>query len=271
MNTGLTLRTAHIRDGVAAVRVGATLLYDSEPEAEERETFLKARALLETLALGEREGTPRGRAESPGPVELPGQGMRVLLVDHEDSFVNTLADYVRRHGAEVTTVRYGFDPSLLDRFAPDLVVLSPGPGLPEDFGMSALLDELAARRLPVFGVCLGLQGMVEHAGGELRTLDEPVHGKSGRVRVSGGQLLTDLDGGDAFPAARYHSTYTVPERVKHFEVTAVLDGEPGEEPVVMAIEDPAARWYAVQFHPESILTAAVGEGIVARALRLARG
>ncbi|PDP86758.1 anthranilate synthase component I [Glycomyces fuscus] len=273
MNTGLTLRTAHIRDGVAAVRVGATLLYDSDPEAEERETFLKARALLETLALGERDEAPAeaGTATAPEPAELPGQGMRVLLVDHEDSFVNTLADYVRRHGADVTTVRYGFDPSLLDRLAPDLVVLSPGPGLPADFGMSALLDELAARRLPVFGVCLGLQGMVEHAGGELRTLDAPVHGKPGRVRVCGGRLLTGLDGEDAFPAARYHSTYTLPDLVKHFEVTAVLDGGADEEPVVMAVEDPAARWYAVQFHPESILTATVGEGIVARALRLARG
>ncbi|NYH54648.1 anthranilate synthase [Nocardiopsis arvandica] len=276
MNTGLTLRTAHIRDGVAAVRAGATLLYDSDPEAEEKETFLKARALLETLALGERigereEGAGSTEEADAAPAELPGRGMRVLLVDHEDSFVNTLADYVRRHGAEVTTVRYGFDASLLDRLSPDLVVLSPGPGLPVDFGMSALLDELAARRLPVFGVCLGLQGMVEYAGGELRTLDEPVHGKPGRVRVSGGELLTGLDGGDAFPAARYHSTYTVPDLVKRFEVTAVLDGEAGEEPVVMAVEDPAARWYAVQFHPESILTAAVGEGIVAQALRLARG
>lgn len=269
MNTGLTLRTAHIRDGVAAVRVGATLLYDSDPEAEEKETFLKARALLETLALGEEAADETAPAVS-APAPQPGAGMRVLLVDHEDSFVNTLADYVRRHGAEVTTVRYGFEPELLDRIAPDLVVLSPGPGLPVDFAMSDLLDALAARGLPVFGVCLGLQGMVEHAGGELRTLDEPVHGKPGRVRVSGGRLLSGLGEDGAFPAARYHSTYSTPDLVKNFEVTAVLDGDAGEEPVVMAIEDPAARWYAVQFHPESILTASVGEGIVARVLELAR-
>src|SRR5699024_8851447 len=132
MNTGLTLRTAHIRSGVAAVRAGATLLYDSDPEAEERETFLKARALLETLELGDRAADEPAEASErkPEPADLQGRGMKVLLVDHEDSFVNTLADYVRRHGAEVATVRYGFDPSLLDRLAPDLVVLSPGPGLP---------------------------------------------------------------------------------------------------------------------------------------------
>ncbi|GHD20461.1 anthranilate synthase component I [Nocardiopsis kunsanensis] len=272
MNTGLTLRTAHIRDGVASVRTGATLLYDSDPEAEERETFLKARALMETLALCEDPDRGPAQAEpAPAPSGAgAGEGMRVLLVDHEDSFVNTLADYVRRHGAEVTTVRYGFAPELLDRSAPDLVVLSPGPGLPSDFRMNELLDELAARELPVLGVCLGLQGMVEHAGGELRTLEAPVHGKPGRVRVSGGGLLSGLGEDECFPAARYHSTYTLPELVKGYEVTAALEGEPGEEPVVMGIEDAAAGWSAVQFHPESILTAGVGEEIVARALRSAR-
>ncbi|TDQ53375.1 anthranilate synthase component I [Actinorugispora endophytica] len=269
MNTGLTLRTAHIRDGVAAVRAGATLLYDSDPDAEERETFLKARALLETLAEDTGEEGEAAGAEDAAAPEPVGAGMRVLLVDHEDSFVNTLADYVRRHGAEVTTVRHGFDPALLDRMAPDLVVLSPGPGLPGDFAMSALLDELDARSLPVFGVCLGLQAMVEHAGGELLTLAEPVHGKPGRVRVEGGELLAGAGRDGVFTAARYHSTYTTPDRVKGFAVTAVV--EDGGEPVVMAIEDPSARRWAVQFHPESILTAPVGEGIVATVLRLARG
>ncbi|MEY9212647.1 anthranilate synthase component I [Thermobifida halotolerans] len=267
MNTGLTLRTAHIRDGVATVRAGATLLYDSDPDAEERETFLKARALLETLTDGaDAAPEPEVRAR---PVERAGAGMRVLLVDHEDSFVNTLADYVRRHGAEVTTVRYGFDPALLDRMRPDLVVLSPGPGLPSDFAMGALLDELDARALPAFGVCLGLQGMVEHAGGELLTLDEPMHGKPSLVRVTGGDLLADLGEDGHFTAARYHSTYTTPDRVKGFGVTAVV--EDGGDPVVMAVENAESRRWAVQFHPESILTARVGERIVANVLRLARG
>ncbi|RCV48776.1 anthranilate synthase component I [Marinitenerispora sediminis] len=281
MNTGLTLRTAHIRDGVATVRVGATLLYDSDPDAEERETFLKARALLETLAedSGGRPAADAGRpAAAPAAEQPAGEGMRVLLVDFEDSFVNTLADYFRRHEAEVTTLRHGFDPARLDELAPDLVVLSPGPGLPSDFGTAALLDELDRRRLPVFGVCLGLQAMVEHAGGELCTLAEPVHGKPSLVRATGGELLAgigagaDGDTGEAaegeFTAARYHSTYTTPDRVKNFTVTAVVAD--GAEPVVMAIEDPRAKRWAVQFHPESILTAAVGERVVANVLRLAR-
>jgi len=264
MNTGLTLRTAHIVNGVAAVRAGATLLYDSVPEAEERETHIKARALLETLAESSRTGQ-----EKPAEVTTSGSadyGLRVLLVDHQDSFVHTLGDYFRQEGASVTTLRFGFPVDLLDTYAPDLVVLSPGPGEPSDFGCAALLDELYRRELPVFGVCLGLQAMVEHAGGKLFVLPEPAHGKPGVVRVSGGSLLDGL--GSEFTAGRYHSLYAPPFEVRGgFTVTAATaDG------VVMAIEDPAARRFAVQFHPESILTASgrTGHKVIANVLDLCR-
>jgi anthranilate synthase len=284
MNTGLTLRTAHIRDGVAAVRAGATLLFDSDPLAEERETELKARALLETLAeaappaqktFSPQRTAPGSPPTSPG--ELPGDGLRVLLVDHQDSFVHTLASYFREQGAHVATLRAGLPASALDEFAPDLVVLSPGPGQPSDFGCDDLLTQLDTRGLAVFGVCLGLQAMVEHAGGELGLLPEPVHGKPGRVQRSpaGSQPSADAAGGgllaglpQEFTAGRYHSLHAVPSQVKgDFLVTAVTpDG------VVMAIEDEAAGRWAVQFHPESILTASgdVGHQVVANVLRLCR-
>ncbi|MFC9975414.1 anthranilate synthase component I [Spirillospora sp. NPDC127200] len=269
MNTGLTLRTAQIRDGIATVRAGATLLYDSDPDEEERETHLKASALLGALAASEGEaasaGAPAGADAVAGAAATgPGEGLKVLLVDHEDSFVNTLADYFRQEGAEVVTLRHGFPMRMLDEQAPDLVVLSPGPGRPVDFAADALLDALDARELPVFGVCLGLQAMVEHAGGELGLLPEPAHGKPGRVRVTGGELLAGLP--EEFTAARYHSLHATPEQVKGFDVTA----RTGE--VVMAIEDPERRRWAVQFHPESILTAAGGAGhrIVANVLELCR-
>jgi anthranilate synthase len=262
MNTGLTLRTAHIRDGVAAVRAGATLLFDSDPAAEERETHIKARALLETLGTERLPPGPPALASEP----LPGDGLRVLVVDHQDSFVHTLGDYFRQQGAEVTTLRAGFDAALLDELAPDLVVLSPGPGRPSDFGCDKLLAELDARRLAAFGVCLGLQAMVEHAGGKLSLLTEPWHGKPGRVLVrSGGALLAGLP--DEFVAARYHSLYAPPAEVGGgFAVTAVTGD------VAMAIEDPAAGRWAVQFHPESILTAAGGTGhvVIANVLNLCR-
>jgi len=270
MNTGLTLRTAHIKDGVAAVQVGATLLFDSDPAEEERETVLKARALLETLAEPASDSSSsqeRGRMSAVADLAAkPGNGMRVLLVDHQDSFVHTLAGYFREQGADVTTMRAGFDTGLLDEFAPDLVVLSPGPGRPADFDCDKLLSALDERGLPVFGVCLGLQAMVEHAGGSLGLLDTPVHGKPGRVRVLGGSLFAGLPA--EFTAARYHSLHARPEQVTGgFEVTAVTaDG------VVMAIEDvDRARW-GVQFHPESILTTTefAGHQIIANVLRLCR-
>jgi anthranilate synthase len=271
MNTGLTLRTAHIRDGIAAVRAGATLLFDSDPDAEERETQIKARALIETLKDAEQApGALTGTADAVAGREpadgRPGSGLRVLLVDHQDSFVHTLADYFRQQGAEVTTLRAGFPPALLDSYAPDLVVLSPGPGRPADFACDDLLSELDHRGLPVFGVCLGLQAMVEHAGGELSLLAEPAHGKPGVIRVKGGELLNGLP--EEFIGARYHSIYAIPGQVKGgFEVTATTpDG------VVMAIEDPAAGRWGVQFHPESILTASdrAGHKVIANVLRLCR-
>ncbi len=264
MNTGLTLRTAHIRDGVAAVRAGATLLFDSDPQAEERETQIKARALLETLSDPER--LPPGPSPAVAGEQGAGQGLRVLVVDHQDSFVHTLGDYFRQQAAEVTTLRAGFDAALLDELAPDLVVLSPGPGRPSDFGCDKLLAELDARRLPAFGVCLGLQAMVEHAGGTLSVLAEPAHGKPGQVRVrGGGGLLAGLP--PEFTAARYHSLYApVSEVGGGFAVTAAT----GE--VAMAIEDARAGRWAVQFHPESILTAAgrTGHQVIANVLGLCR-
>jgi anthranilate synthase len=285
MNTGLTLRTAHIRDGLASVRTGATLLFDSDPAAEELETRLKARALLEVLAESDAAGhatsDPRERPGS-GPTaagsarmlpDLPGTGMRVLLVDHQDSFVHTLAGYFAEQGAAVTTRRAGFDPCLLDEYAPDLVVLSPGPGRPSDFGCSRLLSELDARQLPAFGVCLGLQAMVEHAGGMLRLLTTPAHGKPGRVRVTGGALFNGLPA--EFAAGRYHSLHATADQVEGgFAVTA-LTSDPaaaGVGELVMAIENQAAGRWAVQFHPESILSADgdAGRLVIANVLKLCR-
>jgi anthranilate synthase len=291
MNTGLTLRTARISGGIAAVRVGATLLYDSDPESEESETHIKARALIETLReveearmAAERAVTGPTEAEiaasgsadyPPGPPSAArSRPVRVLLVDHQDSFVHTLGDYFRQHDAEVTTLRAGFPAAALDEIAPDLVVLSPGPGRPADFKCDELLTELDARKLPVFGVCLGLQAMVEHAGGELSLLPEPQHGKPGTIQVRGehgSALFAGLP--REFTAARYHSLYAREADVKGgFTVTAALRPTDGGDDVVMAIEDDAAGRWAVQFHPESILTATgrSGHHIIANVLARCR-
>ena len=244
LNTGLTIRTIRIVDGVAEIRAGATLLYDSDPAAEEEETSIKAAAFLDAVLR------PRGTAAAPAePSERAGAGRRVLLVDHEDSFVHTLADYFRQTGAEVVTLRVGLGGAGLDELhdlQPDLVVLSPGPGSPSDFDVSGTIGRAVERGLPVFGVCLGLQGIVEHFGGELGVLDTPVHGKPSRISVRGGALVEGFPA--SFVAGRYHSLYavTVPPELA---VTAV-----SEDGVVMAVEHQRLPVWGVQFHPESILT-----------------
>ena len=129
-----------------------------------------------------------------------------------------------------------------------LVVLSPGPGRPDDFGLNATIAATLEAKLPIFGVCLGLQGIVEYFGGELDILPKPMHGKASTVRVLGGKLL---DGHPReFGAGRYHSLIakrdTLPEAL-----TLTAETPQG---VVMGIEHAALAVAAVQFHPESILS-----------------
>ncbi len=147
INTGLTIRTIRMKDGLAEVRVGATCLFDSDPAAEDRECQVKAAALFQAL---------RGDAPKPLSAFAPdatGSGRKVLLIDHDDSFVHMLADYFRQVGASVTVVRHVHAQEMLKKNW-DLLVLSPGPGRPEDFAISktiaTALDEEAAdlRRLP---------------------------------------------------------------------------------------------------------------------------
>lgn len=252
MNTGLTLRTVRIKDGVAEVRAGATVLADSEPEAEERETELKASAMIAAIrTAGSNAG---GAAEVAAPATPPTR--RVLLVDHEDSFVHTLANYLRQAGAQVTTMRGPLTEADIDRLSPDMVVLSPGPGRPSDFDCGATIRVARGRGLPIFGVCLGLQALVEAYGGSLRQLDVPVHGKSSRVTATpSARLFEGLP--DCFPVGRYHSLVADPARLPaDLVVTATTD-----DGSIMAIEHATEPVAAVQFHPESIMMLGQNAGI----------
>ena len=244
MNTGLTLRTIRMKDGVAEVRAGATLLYDSDPEAEEAETRLKAAAMFTAI-----RGTRATAASSVASLAQVGNGRKVLLVDHEDSFVHTLANYIRTTGADVATMRPDLARAgLRQRGAYDLVVLSPGPGRPSDFAMAETLDLLVQRKLPVFGVCLGLQGIVEYFGGSLGVLNVPVHGKPSLIHVLGGRLFCGLPA--EFTVGRYHSLHARRSTLP----TDLLVTAETEDGVVMAIEHQYLPIAAVQFHPESVMT-----------------
>jgi anthranilate synthase len=258
LNTGLILRTIRLQDSLAEVQVGATLLYDSVPEAEEQETLTKAAALFQTLYVAKE---PNDLQESGAQIKIDptikDTNKRVLLIDYEDSFVHTLANYIRQTGITVTTLRHGFSESIFDRERPDLVVLSPGPGRPSQFKMNQTIAACTQRNIPLFGVCLGLQGIVEAYGGKLGILHYPQHGKVSKVSViaSKSKLFQGLPA--SFAVGRYHSLFALREHLPtELKVTAFSEDE-----VIMAIEHQTLPIAAVQFHPESIMTLAGNVGL----------
>jgi anthranilate synthase len=190
----------------------------------------------------------------------------LLLVDNDDCFIHTLANYARQAGAEVVTYRAGVPFEVLDAVHPDMILISPGPGRPMDFGVPQLVLHAAKAGIPVFGVCLGLQGIVEAFGGELGVLPYPMHGKPSKVRSRGIGVFEGLP--EEIEVGRYHSLYAIPERLPAvLEVTAESD-----DGIIMGLRHRELPIEAVQFHPESILTAAGGIGLrmMRNALELAK-
>jgi anthranilate synthase len=258
INTGLTIRTIRMKDGLAEVRVGATCLFDSDPAAEDRECQVKAAALFQAL-----RGDPPKPLSAIAP-DASGSGKRVLLIDHDDSFVHMLADYFRQVGATVTVVRHVHALAMLKAQSYDLLVLSPGPGRPEDFAIAKTIGAALDKKLPIFGVCLGVQAIGEYFGGQLGQLGQPAHGRPSRIQVRGGRLLRNLP--NEIVIGRYHSLY-----VEQGSMPYVLDVTAStEDGVAMAIEHRTLPVGGVQFHPESLMSLGgeVGLRIVENAFRL---
>jgi len=273
INTGILIRTTYLRDGMARYPVGATLLYDSVPAMEERETRLKATGFFRTLGAEETtaaEAVKRSAAGVPS-----GSGAKLLLVDNDDCFIHTLANYARQTGAEVVTYRAGFPAEVMALVAPDLILISPGPGRPADFGVPDVVKTAVRLGVPVFGVCLGLQGIVEAFGGELGVLDYPMHGKPSTVRNRGVGVFAGLPA--EFQVGRYHSLFarreTFPECLEITAETKELDASGNIiAGVIMGVRHRELPIEAVQFHPESILTAESDHGLklMENAMRLAK-
>lgn len=268
VNTGITLRTAHIKDGRATTRAGATLLFGSDPDLEEQETRTKAAAFLAAIA-GKKQTVPGSKEISSPQEELGNRGRhlradkkKILLVDYRDSFVHNLAAYLRELGATVVTLRSGFPEDFLDKIKPNLVLLSPGPFTPSEFGMHAFIGKLVQRELPIFGVCLGHQGIGEFYGAKLAQLPEPEHGKSATVTHLDSPLFQGID--SSFEAGRYHSLYLVEDSIPDcLAVTARTVDDSPQNPVrnvVMAIEHKSLPIAGVQFHPESLMSLKKGVG-----------
>lgn len=177
--------------------------------------------------------------------------MRVLLVDNYDSFTFNLAQAIQTLGAEVEVVRAD-DAALEAALArrPDRVVISPGPGRPEDAGRSPHVARTAPEAgIPTLGVCLGLQCAAIAFGAAVVRAPEPRHGKTSRVRHDGRTIFSGVP--NPTVATRYHSLMIDPGTVPSaLEVSAT-----SEDGVIMAVRHRALPLEAVQFHPESVLTA----------------
>jgi len=173
--------------------------------------------------------------------------VKLLMLDNYDSFTYNLVHLFEELGAEVIVRRNdALTPDEAEALAPDRIVISPGPGRPEDAGVTEAIVERFAGKVPILGVCLGHQAIVQVFGGEVGQARELVHGKATMVAHDGTGLFSGMDG--EFLAGRYHSLAAtrLPEVL---EVTATAaDGE------VMAVRHRELPVHGVQFHPESVLT-----------------
>ena len=187
---------------------------------------------------------------------------RILVVDNYDSFVYNLVQYLSQLGADVVVHRNdAVAPADLDALAVDGVLISPGPGMPQDAGSSmAFVPACAERGLPLFGVCLGHQAIGAAYGATVLRAPELLHGKTSLVEHDGSGVLAGLP--SPFVATRYHSLAVAEDELPpEIEVTGRTASG-----VVMALRHRTLPIDGVQFHPESVLTQG-GHRMVANWLR----
>lgn len=183
--------------------------------------------------------------------------MKILILDNYDSFTYNLVHMVEKITGTYPDVFRNDEISIKDVGVYDMIMLSPGPGIPDEAGILKDVIKEYARTKPIFGVCLGLQAITEVFGGKIINMDEVFHGVATEMKVIKDDTVLFQNVPSKFPAARYHSwiaeNKSLPEEL---EITAI-----DEEGGIMAIRHKEFNVRAVQFHPESILTE-VGEQII---------
>jgi len=179
---------------------------------------------------------------------------KVLFIDNFDSFTYNLVDDFCKRNCVARVYRADTDMEelkvLAEKFGPDLLVISPGPGTPDTAGVSLAAVDWFKDTLPIFGVCLGHQVIVQHFGGNIRHAPEPMHGKGSRVTHDHKGIFEGVE--NPLQAGRYHSLCAV-DLPECLEQTAEFEG------IVMGIQHKNLPIFGVQFHPESILTPAGGK------------
>ncbi len=189
--------------------------------------------------------------------------VRMLLIDNYDSFTYNLVQAFASHGADV--IVYRNDAINVDQalgLAPTHLVVSPGPGRPEDAGVSLAMIEAFAGRIPILGVCLGHQSIVQQQGGRVVRAERLMHGKTSMVSHDGRTIYQGLP--DPFEVGRYHSLCAEEESLPDtLVVTAKTDlGE------IMGVRHTSLPIEGVQFHPESVLTPQ-GDQLMVNFMRMA--
>ncbi len=184
--------------------------------------------------------------------------MRVLVIDNYDSFTYNLVQYLGELGVEPIVARNDkLTPAEGAALQPDRLVISPGPGIPEDAGHSVAFVQTLGTEIPTLGVCLGHQAIVVAFGGSIGPAPEPRHGKTSQMTHDGAGVLRGLP--NPFTATRYHSLAAA-EVPSDLEVTAR-----SEDGVVQGVRHRELPVEGVQFHPESIMTE-VGRDLLANFL-----
>jgi len=177
----------------------------------------------------------------------------VLVIDNFDSFTYNLVQYLGELGATPVVYRNNATSAgEIEALAPERIVISPGPGRPEDAGISSEVIRVFAPRVPILGVCLGHQAIGQVFGAAVVRAPRPVHGKTSMIEHDGRGVFAGLRG--TFAAGRYHSLAVSDDA---WPVELEVAARAAEDGVVMALRHRAWPAHGVQFHPESVLT---GEG-----------
>jgi anthranilate synthase component 2 len=178
----------------------------------------------------------------------------LLMIDNYDSFTYNLVQYFGELGQEVQVVRNdAIDVAGIEKLAPSHIVISPGPGTPDDAGVSLEIYAKLADRIPILGVCLGHQALGQAFGGKVVRAGQIMHGKTSQVHHGGIGVFAGLPA--PFEATRYHSLVVERDSLPDcLETTAWTEDAHGDVEVIMGLRHRTLRIEGVQFHPESILT-----------------
>ncbi|WP_299064822.1 aminodeoxychorismate/anthranilate synthase component II [uncultured Polaribacter sp.] len=183
--------------------------------------------------------------------------MKILILDNYDSFTYNLVHMVEKITGNFPAVFRNDEISIAEVANYDMIMLSPGPGIPDEAGILKEVIKTYAGVKPIFGVCLGLQAITEVFGGKIINLNDVFHGVATEMKVTDKNATIFKDVSETFLAARYHSWAATDEGFpEELKVTAR-----DEDGLIQAIEHAVYPISAVQFHPESILTD-VGEQLV---------